>query len=422
MQQTELQKGSYINVSNFSNGVFSLANSRMAMAGALTIADDSWDFKGAISSGLMVAGYESQSVRLKNIAVNIKLDPESLELNGVFSPAKLPGKFAFVADNSFSKKKGRLTVRPVEPIDINAGDSKLSQLLTPWPYPFDLLAGKLNLASGAVWSHDDLRLTTKIRLEGAGGVLAKEVIFSGLSFDHELEFLPVLHSLNPGKINLLQLDGGVTVSNVVASLALEPSPSGALPQFVIKGLHGDILGGSFSSDVIVYDLNKSTNRFNIKVSNVDLAEVVKTQQLEDIVVTGSVDGSLPVEINEQGVSIENGALLNNIRVGTIQYNPASGTEQLKQNPLTGTVVDTLRDFRYSHLAAGVNYTPEGLLTVNLQLKGTSPALDTDRPVHLNINTEQNLISLLKSLRFGQGISDTIDKKVRDQYEKSNSNN
>jgi hypothetical protein len=59
-----------------------------------------------------------------------------------------------------------------------------------------------------------------------------------------------------------------------------------------------------------------------------------------------------------------------------------------------------------------------MLTINLQLKGTSPELDTRRPVHLNINTEQNLLSLLKSLRYAQGVSESIDQKVRRQYEKN----
>ena len=109
---------------------------------------------------------------------------------------------------------------------------------------------------------------------------------------------------------------------------------------------------------------------------------------------------------------------NSPRNGTIRYNPAAGTDQLKQNPITGIALDALKDFRYSHLSADVNFTPEGMLTIKLQLEGTSPELDTKRPVHLNINTEQNLLSLLKSLRYAEGVSESIDQKVRRQYEKN----
>jgi hypothetical protein len=189
-----------------------------------------------------------------------------------------------------------------------------------------------------------------------------------------------------------------------------------LPQFGISGLRGEILGGTFTADDFIYDLNSDTNRFMIKASDIDLAAIVKTQQLEDIEVTGRVDGTVPVVINEQGVLIEHSSFINKVREGTIRYRPATGSEQLQQNRLTQIALDALRDFHYNHLSADVNFTPEGTLTINIQLKGTSPELDTDRPVHLNINTEQNLLSLLKSLRFAEGVSANIDRKVRRQYE------
>ena len=120
-------------------------------------------------------------------------------------------------------------------------------------------------------------------------------------------------------------------------------------------------------------------------------------------------------IDKQGISIEKGIFINNIGNGTIQYKPASGTEQLQQSQLTAIALDALRDFHYSHLSADVNYHPDGNLMVNISLKGISPELDTDRPVHLNINTEQNLLSLLKSLRYTQGINENISNKVQQLY-------
>jgi hypothetical protein len=191
---------------------------------------------------------------------------------------------------------------------------------------------------------------------------------------------------------------------------------------MIQNLHGDIFDGTFSGNDFVFDLNRNKNSFEIKATNIDLAQIVETQQLEDIEVTGRIDGTIPVRIEEQGIFIEHGAFINDVRAGTIRYAPATGTEQLKQNPLTGITLDALRDFRYSHLSADVNFTPDGMLMINLQLRGTSPELDTKRPVHLNINTEQNLLSLLKSLRYAESVGASIDQKVRKKYKKPKSNN
>jgi hypothetical protein len=258
-------------------------------------------------------------------------------------------------------------------------------------------------------------MTTQIQLDDSGGNIS-EVLFSGLFLDHELEILPRLRSTRPGKIRLKYLDSGITASNIYSNLHIQSTNNESSPQFVIKGLHGEILGGTFTADDFIYDLNRETNRFMVTASDIDLAAIVKTQQLEDLEVTGRVDGTVPVEINKQGVVIEHSSFVNKIREGTIRYHPAAGSDQLKQNPLTQIALDALKDFHYNHLSADVNFTPDGTLTANLQLKGTSPELDTDRPVHLNINTEQNLLSLLKSLRFAEGISAHIDRKVRRQYE------
>jgi hypothetical protein len=291
-------------------------------------------------------------------------------------------------------------------------------LLTPWPYPFDLYTGTLDLSSQAMWSPgEDFRLITGIKLDDGGGSIG-EVLFSGLFLDHELEILPRLRSTHASNIRLSHLDSGITASNISTDLKIQNASSGTLPQFVITGLHGEVLGGTFTADEFVYDLNKEINRFMITASDIDLAAIVETQQFEDIEITGSVDGTLPIVINDQGILVEHGSFISKVREGIIRYRPGGGSDQLKQNPLTRIALDALEDFHYNHLSADVNFMPEGTLTINVQLKGTSPELDTERPVHLNINTEQNLLSLLKSLRFAEGVSANIDREVRRQYEKN----
>ena len=421
-QITTLQNGSYVTVGKFSYEDFSVGKTRLNLVGNLTTSTNNWQYNGGTSSELLELNYNAQTLQLKDIAARISANTNSLNIEGGFSPATLPGKFMFALDHNLTQGQGQVSVKPIKAINLNAENNRLSQLLTPWPYPFDLLTGEINLTSSAAWSQSSKsRLTTRLKLDETGGHYG-EILFSGLSLDHEIEILPKLHSIRTGKIDLMHLDSGVTASNIVTMLKLEPSNTGPLPQMVVQALHGEIFGGTFSGDDFTFDFNNKRNGFKIRASNIDLAEIVKTQQLEDITVTGRIDGTIPVWINEKGVMIEHGAFINDVRAGTIRYNPAAGTDQLKQNPVTGIALDALKDFRYSHLSADVNFTPEGMLTINLQLKGTSPELDTKRPVHLNINTEQNLLSLLKSLRFAEGVSESIDQKVRRQYENSRSIN
>jgi len=417
-RQIKILNGSYIKTDNLEYEGFSLKNTRINMVGKLSNSADAWQYKGGISTTQLAPGYELQTLQLKDIAAQISANSENLQADGNFSTANVPGRFTFALAHAFDKGQGRFSIKPLKPLDLNAENSKLSLLWTPWTYPFDMLTGRVELTSSAAWSQNrDFRLTTRIKLDDAGGNY-RELVFSGLSFDHAFEILPDIHSVETSNIKLKHLDSGVTVSNTSTDLTLETASTGPLPQFLIQNLHGEIFDGAFSSDDFVFDLNRSKNSFKIKATNIDLAQIVETQQLEDIVVTGRIDGTVPVEMNEQGISIQHGAFVNVVRDGTIRYNPAAGADQLKQNPLTGIALDALKDFRYSHLSADVNFTPEGMLTINLQLKGTSPELDTKRPVHLNINTEQNLLSLLKSIRYAEGVSESIDQKVRRQYRKN----
>lgn len=422
-QNIQIENGSHITAGKFSHTDSSLQTSPIFFIGQLSPADSGWSYAGGFRAETLAASYPPQQLKLKQFAARISADGEKLAISGDFAPAAVPGKFGFALAHRFTTAQGQLTIRPIEPIDLNAEDHRLSQLITPWNFPIELLAGKIRLWSKTSWTaDDDPRATAEIKLDDGGGTLKDTIIFSGLKFEHELALLPQLHSLRAGIVKLRHLDSGVVASNISTSLAMKTTETGTLPRLVIQDLHGEIFDGKFTSEAFVYDLNKHRSHFKIYVSDIDLAAIVATQQMEDIEVTGRLDGSIPVEINEQGLFIEHGALVNAVRNGTIRYNPAATADQLRQNPLTGIALDALKDFRYSELAADVNYTPGGMLTVNLQLKGTSPELDTERPVHLNINTEQNLIALLKSLRFAQGVSDRIDRKVRQQYEKSRTDN
>ena len=422
-QHIQLKKGSHIKIGKLSDNGSTLATTQLNLSGDFTATpDNNWKYKGDVSTGSIAFGIQPYNIKLKDAVATFVASQDSLAAHGRFSSAIIPSTFTFKFKHRLSSQVGQFSIDSLEPITLNPEKHKLSQLISPLPYPFDLVTGKINLGMDGVWSKKhDFKLTARVKIDDAGGHY-DELLFSGLSLDHELELLPLIQSSHTGNITLKHLDSGVAVDNINTSLTVSTQSSTSKPRLSFQALRGEIFDGTFSSDNIIFDLNKPNNRFNVRLTNIDLAKVVETQQLEAIVVTGRVDGTIPVDIDEQGISIENGTLINDVRAGTIRYTPGAEAEQLKHSPLTGIALDALKDFRYSYLSAGINFTPAGLLTINLQLKGTSPELKTQRPVNLNINTEQNLAALFKSLRFAQGVSENIDKKVRLQYENKQNRN
>ena len=412
----KLTSGSFIQSDQVAYRKTALDNARINLSGELAGAGDERLFSGRLDADGLAMIHDSRKLSLQEIRSTIRLDNSRISSEGTFSMSSPHGRLVYRADHGFGDHAGALSIQTKEPLDLQGERTRLSQFLTPWPYAFDLYTGSIQLATQASWSRENkFQLSTTMKLENSGGHYG-ELVFSGLSFEHDLHLLPTIVSKDASTIRIRHIDSGVTASNVHANLKLIQSETGVLPQLVVTDLEGDIFDGTFSADNLVYDFNLDKNSFTIKAENIDLAQVVETQQLRDISVSGRIGGTLPVEIDDTGISVKQGVFLNNIRAGTIRYNPASAADQLKQNPITGVALDALRDFRYSHLSANVNYTPQGMLKIDLQLKGTSPELDTKRPVHLNINTEQNLLSLLRSLRYAEGVSAVIDKRVRRQYE------
>jgi len=208
---------------------------------------------------------------------------------------------------------------------------------------------------------------------------------------------------------------GVLISDLNLQLALHQSEQGDFPVFDVYNFNAELLGGHFSSQHFTLDLNQPVNYLLIQVNNLDLSRIVQTQQFSGLEIEGFLDGQLPIEITEEGAFVDKGYFYNGDRPGVIRYQPESGVQQITTNPLSGIVLKALRDFRYDKLEAKLSYVPDGTLSIGLEMNGLSPELDNGRQVNLNINTEQNLKALLKSVRFSQGLSDNIDKRVRQKY-------
>ena len=158
----------------------------------------------------------------------------------------------------------------------------------------------------------------------------------------------------------------------------------------------DLLGGRVESRDCDYDLGRGEGGCVLAVSNLDIEQVLAVQRVKGLAATGRISGQLPMRLDRAGLRINQGRLANTTD-GLIRYRPDNVTPP--GSPLTDYALKALEEFRYHSLVALVDYQPAGELNLRLELQGKSPKLDAERPVHLNIGTQQNLLSLLKSLHY-----------------------
>jgi len=363
-------------------------------------------------------------IKARNVILHVTKTDEKIKFNGHLFSAELPAKFNVNGSQNIQHNHGMLMLGTDRAINLSAVSDRLSRLIRPWPYPADIISGTVAFhTSMQWWANKPFQLSTRLQMKNAGGFY-QQMVFSGLNTVQDLNLLPVLQTVKsvPGKrightglIRLEHLDSGILISNIHLQLALNHEENFYLPVITLHNLEGHIFDGNFYSRKITLNFNHTVNRFTLKIRNINLATIARSQPLPGLSVDGKLNGVLPIELNRRGVYIHQGYFDNAGRKGYIRYQPKIGKGQISTSPLSTIVLKALRDFRYSKLSADLSYTPDGSMSAALHLSGISPGLGKNRQVKLNINTQQNIKDLLKSLRYTQGLNDSIDAVVRKKY-------
>ena len=77
----------------------------------------------------------------------------------------------------------------------------------------------------------------------------------------------------------------------------------------------------------------------------------------------------------------------------------------------GIVTRTLRNLEFDSLTSAVNYSEEGDLVLKMRLKGINPDVDPTQPVILNLNVENNVPQMLRSLQATRSIEDVLERQL-----------
>ena len=76
------------------------------------------------------------------------------------------------------------------------------------------------------------------------------------------------------------------------------------------------------------------------------------------------------------------------------------------------VLDALSNFHYHTLQVSADSTPKGDVTLHVMLQGANPDWQSGRPVHLNLNVQENIPTLLRSLRLADELGEALGKKLQ----------
>ena len=152
--------------------------------------------------------------------------------------------------------------------------------------------------------------------------------------------------------------------------------------------------------------------FPVQVQGLELEQLFILYPTEGLAGTGTLDGRLPLQISSQGVTIVQGQLSARAPGGKLQFHSERIRALGRSNPAMQLVTQSLEDFRFTTLSSQVNYDQQGKLALAMRLEGQNPAIEQGRPIHFNINLEEDIPTLLASLQLTDKVSDIIKQRVQ----------
>jgi len=168
------------------------------------------------------------------------------------------------------------------------------------------------------------------------------------------------------------------------------------------------LDGTVALQNIDYDLSKKEGQTTLLLTNIPLQKILDLQGTKKIYATGTIKGEIPVKMNNETFEILNGGM-NAEQSGQIIY-ATTPEERAAANQGLRTTYEALSNFLYVQLVSSINMAPDGQSVITIHLKGSNPDFQAGRPVELNLNVQQNMLDLMRTLSISSNIDQIISEK------------
>ncbi len=378
--------------------------------------DESWHVEADVGFDSLGLGWRDFTLSFKDIAMHVNGDNSDMFIQVSFKPKETPGDIRATFEHSFVEHKGMASLSTYSPLVFAGKEKGFGSIFDSWSQDYDLTAGEMDFIINSSWSNN-------ATVQAGGSVTLKEGVgfwsekqFDGLFVEHDFLLLPRLQSVDSGTFLLEKFNAGVELENINAKIRLYSPENQNVSALVIDSVSANIFTGNIFSEQIDYNFKKKSTAFDVNFQGVDLAEIMKTQKMKSVSASGKINGILPVQLDHNGIEVIGGEFVSVHPGGLIEYQQAGGDRVKSKESLTGIVLKSLQEFYYDTLEGSVDYARDGKLDVQVHMEGVSPALETNRPVHLNVNMEQNILSLLKSLRYSKIVTKELDKKIKQRFQ------
>ncbi len=370
---------------------------------AFNIPPSNWQARYAVTSSALTAQFNGQVIE---------------------HPVHIGGQVKFNALTG--EGTGTMTLKPIQ---FAPQTLTLSQLIQPWTYPnMDVTHGTVSASAEVTFRkapHDPDKPLHLNKLHGIvdfkeiGGFF-KPTIIEGLTTRVEILGKNETLRIPPTPLRIRNIQSAVGLTETALLFSTETFPQTSIPTLSITNMSTHLLGGTVFLAEATIDPKAASHEVTLQVTGLDLNEILRLEQQEAVKGTGALDGTLPLFISRTdsglALTVQQGFIQGRSPGGTLQFEVDQETAKswAESQPQLDLLLKSLENYHYSKLAVGVDYQKNGILQLATQLEGKNPDFRDGVPIHFNLNIEENLPALLKSLSLVKGLEESIEKMMAER--------
>lgn len=298
-----------------------------------------------------------------------------------------------------------------------SGGQALADTFTAWPGELEIGEGGIRTTLSLSFPPEGTRVQGEMDFESLGGLYARTA-WAGLNGKATIDLTGNRLDARTPSLALDTVNPGIALSNIqVAGRYRSTTEQPAAGDLTLDRATAELLGGRVRVDPGQWQLSQMPLRVPLELTGIELTQLMQVYPAEGLAGSGVLQGTVPLRISGQGLSIDSGQVEAMAPGGTLKL-PADQLRGMAQgNEAMTLVVRAMQNFNYSVLTSTIDYAQDGTLALGLRLEGSSPDVRDGHPIVLNINLEEDIPALLTSLQLSGRVNEAVTEKVRNLMQK-----
>jgi hypothetical protein len=260
----------------------------------------------------------------------------------------------------------------------------------------------------------DLQVTVEgsasaFALRVAGGIYDLYGTADGAAFA-DLDLAPIDLGLETPQVpqtltipfTVASVNAGVVATDIRGTVRMDDG------RWRLEAVRGNTLDGVFTIAEL-RDFSEPGPQGQVDFEGLELARLVELLERPELSIEGRVSGSLPLLWQDGRLQIRDGRFAG-ASEGLIRYRSEAGAAM--DNASLDVTRRALSNLQLESLAAELSYDGRGQLLIDARLEGRNPDFEGGRPIHLNLNLDNDLSGLLESLRASDAVRAWLERKIQ----------